>query len=239
MIPTLFKYHKTNEFLFEILINKTLYCADINELNDPHDGIYLFSDTLKKSIAGNTINIVRQNIAFQNATLNNSVEDETIMNASLSKINEKEFFDLLQQAGANLNVCSFTETSDNELMWAHYADNFKGVCLEFDFSEVQSISNVLSKVTYSNNIPTINSVNLDEIKKAMTMKRIAWTNEREWRMLTPEKKIKFEPKHLKSITFGPRTPRSFENMINQICHSMNLSHVTLQKIHVDLNGIKF
>src|ERR1700751_5625042 len=32
---------------------------------------------------------------------------------------------------ARIGICSFSEVHDNELMWAHYADHFKGICIAY------------------------------------------------------------------------------------------------------------
>lgn len=239
MIPKLYKYHKPNEFLFDLLINKTLYCASTKEFNDPHDGLYLLSNNLTNSLAQNIRPTVRQILSENNSEVNNSLDDQTIIDTAHKRFSEKEFYDLMQQNGVKLNVCSLTESGDNELMWAYYADSFKGVCLEFDFSSVPKISNVLSKVTYTNEIPTIDTISYNELKKAMTNKRQAWAHENEWRILTPAHKLKFEPLNLKTICFGPRTPKTTMNMVFQTCKCMGLAHVNFQKMKVDLNGVTF
>src|ERR1700733_11607860 len=35
---------------------------------------------------------------------------------------------------ARIGMCSFSEAHDNELMWAHYADHFKGICVAYRFA---------------------------------------------------------------------------------------------------------
>ena len=51
--------------------------------------------------------------------------DDAAINDSMGVI-QSELFDL--------GILSFTEDYNNPLMWAHYADNHKGVVVEFDFS---------------------------------------------------------------------------------------------------------
>ena len=36
----------------------------------------------------------------------------------------------------SLGICSFSEVHNNELMWAHYASRFKGICVEYDLIEL-------------------------------------------------------------------------------------------------------
>jgi Protein of unknown function (DUF2971) len=33
-------------------------------------------------------------------------------------------------------MCSFSEVRNHELMWAHYADQFKGICISYSLSKL-------------------------------------------------------------------------------------------------------
>src|ERR1019366_7626025 len=35
---------------------------------------------------------------------------------------------------ARIGVCSFSEVYDHELMWAHYADQFQGICVAYSLT---------------------------------------------------------------------------------------------------------
>ena len=37
----------------------------------------------------------------------------------------------IQKAKLTLGLCCLNETRDNELMWAHYASNFRGICVGY------------------------------------------------------------------------------------------------------------
>ena len=56
-----------------------------------------------------------------------------------------------------------TENPDNLLMWAHYARNHTGLCIEFDTSEDFLLATELYQVRYNeNNLrPTINLTKKD------------------------------------------------------------------------------
>ena len=41
-----------------------------------------------------------------------------------------EYIEEIVKAKKALRICSFSRSSENILMWAHYADGFKGVCFE-------------------------------------------------------------------------------------------------------------
>lgn len=37
---------------------------------------------------------------------------------------------------AQIGICSFSEVYDHELMWAHYANQFTGICVAYSFSRL-------------------------------------------------------------------------------------------------------
>src|ERR1700758_4410459 len=37
---------------------------------------------------------------------------------------------------SQIGMCSFSEVHDHELMWAHYADRFAGICIAYSLSKL-------------------------------------------------------------------------------------------------------
>ncbi|EJT6665860.1 DUF2971 domain-containing protein [Clostridium perfringens] len=90
----------------------------------------------------------------------------------------------------NLAIACLSETNDNILMWSHYANNHKGICLEYDFEEINNISTIFP-VIYSNNTCDISDDILNEnynfiIQKVLT-KAENWKYENEWRIVVQNK----------------------------------------------------
>jgi hypothetical protein len=86
---------------------------------------------------------------------------------------------------ADLGVLCFVERPDNLLMWAHYADAHKGVCLEFDTSDW--LFQVAAKVNYSTAYPTVDTANQSPQGLASTIfltKSVEWEYEQEWRIIS-------------------------------------------------------
>lgn len=94
----------------------------------------------------------------------------------------------------NSALVSFSSTNEDLPMWAYYASNFMGMCLEFD-TEALFIGDFqnekLRKVTYAKN--ALRPISLDEIIgdnsldiviDRLTRKRIEWSHEKEWRFIT-------------------------------------------------------
>jgi len=99
------------------------------------------------------------------------------------------------------SVCCFTTNPMNELMWGHYGNSNKGVCLEFDFSKSPEILDKLHPVKYDDNFPKIDSI--DDLPEALLTKRTAWIDEQEWRVISNKGGGKsFNKKSLTTIYFG-------------------------------------
>ena len=85
-------------------------------------------------------------------------------------------------------IVSFSETYDNELMWAHYADFSKGFCIGYDFSNLDDndlLSVCTLPVEYNDNqsfsFPKSEDVWGLTAMHALSTKSKAWAYEKEWR----------------------------------------------------------
>ena len=55
--------------------------------------------------------------------------------------------DTIQQQKTTVSAC-FTEKIDNEIMWAHYANNAKGFALEYDYHKLREFGTLIEKGQY-------------------------------------------------------------------------------------------
>jgi len=107
---------------------------------------------------------------------------------------------------------SVSAIPDDVLMWSHYSDSHKGVCLEFD-ANVDPPWLTAFPVSYSETIPTLNFYTDNEIERVravMLTKAQRWKYEAEWRCvdvnggpgLRP-----FNPDSLTGVVFGLSCPQ--------------------------------
>lgn len=104
-----------------------------------------------------------------------------------------------QKLSGGFRICCFSERSDSILMWSHYANYHKGICIEYDFDKLNeqykntmlkeifdiSIFNELYPIVYSEKFPIIKEkITKESVMKAFTTKYIDWKYECEWRMIT-------------------------------------------------------
>ncbi len=89
-----------------------------------------------------------------------------------------------------LRLSSFSEVPNNELMWAHYANQFRGICISYSFSTLMrnfSPPICFVRMFYNDYQPTIHTADRvpeDLAKMVLSYKNYKWLYEREWRMFS-------------------------------------------------------
>ena len=88
-----------------------------------------------------------------------------------------------------IGIACFTKY-DNELMWAHYADNYRGICIAYSSSRLRNNlpeSAHLVRVAYAKSPIYLSKYDKVDIVKAaqkiLSQKKYNWAYEREWRVL--------------------------------------------------------
>jgi len=87
-------------------------------------------------------------------------------------------------------LSSFSEINDSTLMWSHYAEKLKGICIEYDFLDNDYIINFLEPVYYTKQRYAItNGFGFDKTNNTLRIaaftKANDWKYEREWRIVFP------------------------------------------------------
>lgn len=198
-----YKYHKINGYLHDLLENNKLWFSHQNDLNDPFDCRYSLSERYfnklsRKSAKGMLDDLRTGEKAFENITV------ERFSEILLGNIKNSDFmskFYGMLFGTLGWSVCCFTTNPMSELMWGHYGNSSKGICLEFEFSKSPEILDKLHPVKYDDNFPKIDSI--DDLPEALLTKRTAWIDEQEWRVISNKGGGKsFNKKSLTTIYFG-------------------------------------
>lgn len=111
----------------------------------------------------------------------------------------KELNNVNEMFRSNIHVACFSEQFSNMPLWGNYADNHKGICLEYDFTGLEpqhTFSQLLFPVMYQevrhDVTDTLKKIimsqdNLDitfyRIFFSLMLKHKSWEYEREWRIL--------------------------------------------------------
>lgn len=82
--------------------------------------------------------------------------------------------------------CFFEGDNQNSLMWAHYANNHKGFCIEYELDESAPEIFNFNKVNYVSLLPEIYATELlfnplETVARVVYSKSIEWSYEKEWR----------------------------------------------------------
>ena len=101
----------------------------------------------------------------------------------------------------NINkICALSKEATSPLLWAHYADSFKGIAIE-----VQVFESDIEHVTYEEEPPLIEP----------------WSYEKEARIITNQ--TYYYPHKISRIIMGPKTPDEEKKMLESVCNSKNIS----------------
>ena len=85
---------------------------------------------------------------------------------------------------AQIGVLCLSETNDSILMWSHYADCHRGVCLAYDTNDKFFVN--AQPVQYQRERPRVDPIVQSEeqmLDNAIFTKSDAWAYEKEWRIL--------------------------------------------------------
>ena len=121
---------------------------------------------------------------------------------------------VMQQMG----VCCFSDTYESDVMWAHYAGEYRGICVQYSTHDLcDGLPDVYAvRVQYDVQTPVLRADETPDREeaaiKALSSKKSDWYYEREWRFLTKHKAIDVPGRlqilgqnPVKGIYFGPRT----------------------------------
>jgi Protein of unknown function (DUF2971) len=88
----------------------------------------------------------------------------------------------------SVGIASLSESWNNELMWAHYADGFRGICISYSFYRLLEglpSTCALSRVAYGDRPYYLNFAAMQRQQRAraiLSTKNLKWSYEREWRL---------------------------------------------------------
>lgn len=221
----IFKFERIDKNLLKSLLNSELYFARPNRLNDPFDCQIDILSSLENAISranGLTSNELGQ------------------LREIISSMNIEQLKTDLE----NMGVCSFSLELENTLIWSHYADNHRGVCLTYEFPRSffdKTANEILGivDVDYGLNLlsdwffqEALKHISLGEfardlIKKALTVKAELWKYEKEVRILRRQEGVQvIDKQYLKQICFGLVTPdpdiELLKNIIRQCGYEVDL-----------------
>lgn len=231
----LYRYRRWDDYTKKLLLDGELYYACLHSLNDPNEGRNL-SDTLIKSVLENDI--------LPNAESSNEIKfiENEIKGFDHNSQISKKYKKVMLEHIKNMGVVCLTSKPDNNPMWHFYADESKGVCIEFYFPESYSSKYIHlcpCQIDYTNIEPT--SENLAEI--LIFNKDKDWSYEEEFRLVSrnvdnESSRIHYFPvnKMLCSVIAGHKMDNDDFTELRKIIRQVNKKYNLKVTVHRRVNN---
>ncbi|MFK5948170.1 MAG: DUF2971 domain-containing protein [Methylococcales bacterium] len=212
-----FKYSPINKNFIDLLIKGYIYCANLEKLNDPFDCQVDINNSIQRAISQCS------------GKGQESLKELVAIDGYLQRI---------QDIAKNIGVCSFSKHLLNPVMWSHYAEEHRGICLLYRFpKEFINDDNPIigiTDITYEDspltdwfigNAMDLASMDLDEIgievsKKLFSIKGKNWGYEDEVRILSRDSgELQIDKSHLGQVCFGMHTSERDKELVREIIQS--------------------
>jgi hypothetical protein len=228
----LYRYRDTGDRTASIFARRELFFADPVSFNDPFDcGFHIACEGARNAevIEAQAFQTVRR----ERPTWNDSdVLDAAERIAKQIVANHQDQasaqFEMSLRRDYKASVLCFAETHSDILMWSHYADNHKGICLGFRTDIADSFFATVQCVMYSDQYPhldlrmLVENRHLRDAATWMLTKASHWSYEREWRILDFEQgpgPRPFPPECFSTVIMGCRIPdRDRERVLSWVKH---------------------
>lgn len=181
-----------------MLCENKFYFACPSQLNDPSDCRNKVQDHSEEEIEEF---LVKANRQFYGASRGDDYVKKGIKKFGPQTLLEEISKQFNKIMDSRYGVFSLAKRPDNMSLWAKYADDHKGYCLEF--SDLSRFSYVY-EVMYFEKIPLSLSLEIDPLQaEFLFTKSTEWSNEEEARILTKSPGFQVLPKNsVKSIIIG-------------------------------------
>lgn len=161
----------------------------------------------------------------------------------------KEMQDLFAGMRSGIGVSCLSESDDSLLMWAHYASNHCGMCVEYELLEINSqlkftpVPIIYSEERICFNLLNTTTVERDTTKmflESLTTKSPEWSYEKEWRIIREDSACGSQWDDTKkgallnmvrpsSIILGCMAKPEFEKEVYTYCNENKINLFKMQK----------
>lgn len=237
-VPTrLYKYRNFDLYALRMLTSSFVYFSDPAQFNDPLD----CKPDLDVDVDLNSLESLFMRMTSESLRLLNdckmtaefycSMEEQAASYFRAVAFRVKET--LYSQMG-KVGVLSLAQSWNCPLMWSHYGDQHKGICLGYDTSHVGNVT--LKKLNYEgqrcikcsdlmSHYIEGSTEALERIKETFFFtKANSWEYEREWRVANDKNGEEPSPFELREVYFGMRCDDAVKTAVLNLKHSRDLEY---------------
>lgn len=217
-----YKYQPVSLPTLSNLQSQIIYFCAPSNFNDPYDC------AIAARIARLTDEEIQELRKLFLADANPAMEDElrrledNRLRGFVEQRTEQVVEALRRERRNTIGIACFTEKKDNLLMWSHYANRGRGICLEFDTTF--DPFTLMRRVNYVEHYPALNALRLlnradrESHVDLFCTKSSDWSYEHEWRSIHSEAgtEWRYDADALKAIYFGPEIDRTHLGVVCQV-----------------------
>ncbi|MCI9541021.1 MAG: DUF2971 domain-containing protein [Lachnospiraceae bacterium] len=213
----LYKYGSfENPYWKKVIYKAQIYFSPAETFNDPFD--------------------CRTNINYQKIIRKGDFRKgliEKFGKEAIENFSEEMFQKVIEEMRKDVFVFCFSEVWDSILMWAHYANNYNGYCIEYDVKQVKkymtdNLYPVLYEKEYIDITDNLIKINDNTGIISNLAKAKEWNYEKEWRMVKYNKAPFYFKRPLKSIYLGKNCSVSNKQEIIQWAKTQNKKVYTIE-----------
>lgn len=218
-VPSCLYKYRTIDSVKKLLENHCIYFPSCRELNDPFESaVNLLKEYTPKQyydsfvFAGMTPEEAKE---LTRQVFSGIIDGDTIIK------------NLTEKVISSVGYYCMTTKPDNLLMWAHYADSHKGVCLKFDILKDLDSFLVPVPVDYNSRYKDFDCLNGD-LLSVLRRKSPDWMYEDEYRIIKTDHQGLWNIKQdcLVEIIFGCRTSEKDKESIISLANSSGFTGIT-------------
>lgn len=225
----IYKYTRIDQFLYNHLINKELWFSSSQDFNDPYDcnicfDTKVYSQEEIRTFWESNYHNPKPSREEIEKKVTEWVEDQTLL--------EKYLYPGLRKHLQTVGITCFTSKNNNLLMWSHYANSHRGLCIGYDSKALTKDFYQYEWVSYQDKFPKVNLLDINNF-----MARISVTKSKEWeyedeiRFFQKERlSYPFKQESIKEIIFGLRTPISQMKTVMNLAHQLDYKGITFKQV---------
>lgn len=193
-IPTkLYRYCSLNEYSLHNLLSNELTGNSPEVFNDLYDATIHRNSSQFVRKRFDDLNQMSKELEFDPIEM----PEENIIHIENNTKKSDRFY--MRYMTEPFRIVSLSESNNSILMWSHYADMNRGICIEYDFSHDPRYQKTIFPILYLDNPIDMSFLKVEKsenelmnsiLLSAITKYKI-WSYEKEWRylfyMITPKK----------------------------------------------------